>query len=131
MIPIRPRRRSNWGGMAVSFAGDNRSTTAGARGNVTERERIARVLTMIDDWIGPQGVPAASAAVWRRGELVATHAAGEATPGNPADDETIFALASVTKPVTAAVVMSLVEEGAISLDESAVRFVPEFGSGPL
>lgn len=103
----------------------------GATTQVTEQERIARVLTMIDDWIGPQGVPAASAAVWRRGELVATHAAGEATPGNPADDETIFALASVTKPVTAAVVMTLVEEGAISLDESAVRFVPEFGSGPL
>jgi beta-lactamase class C len=97
---------------------------------VTERERIERVLTMIDGWIGPQGVNAASAAVWRRGELAAARAAGEAMPATPAETDTIFALASVTKPITAAVVLSLVEEGTIGLDESVVRFVPEFGSGP-
>lgn len=95
-----------------------------------ERVRIERVLDQLENWIGPQGVTGAVAAVWRRGELVAVRAAGEAYPGTPAEPDTIFALASVTKPVTAAVVMSLVEEGLIALDESVVRFVPEFGSGP-
>ena len=61
---------------------------------------------------------------------MAVHAAGEAYPGTPVTPRTIFGLASVTKPVTAAVVMSMVEEGLIALDESVVRFVPEFGAGP-
>jgi beta-lactamase class C len=38
----------------------------------------------------------------------------------------MFALASVTKPVTATVVMTLVEEGAVALDEPVYRFIPEF-----
>jgi CubicO group peptidase (beta-lactamase class C family) len=97
---------------------------------VSEREKIGRVLEQLDNWIGPQGVNGACAAVWRGGELVAVHATGEAIPGTPVTSTTIFGLASVTKPVTAAVVMSMVEEGLVALDESVVRFVPEFGIGP-
>src|SRR5829696_8529459 len=85
---------------------------------VAERERIGRVLEQLDNWIGPQGVNGACAAVWRGGELVATHAAGEAYPGTPVEPDTLFALASVTKPVAAAAVHSMVEEGLIALDES-------------
>jgi len=40
----------------------------------------------------------------------------------------MFALASVTKPITAAVVMTLVEEGALALDEPIYRFIPEFST---
>lgn len=97
---------------------------------MSEATRIERALALIDGWIEPRGVTGAGAAVWRRGELVAERYAGEAQPGVPVDDRTMFALASVTKPVTAAVVMSLVEEGRVSLDETVARFVPEFGSGP-
>lgn len=97
---------------------------------MTRRSNIERVLQQLDDWIGPQGVNGACAAVWHKGELAAVHAAGEAYPGTPVSDHTIFALASVTKPVTAATVQALVEEGLVALDESVVRFVPEFGSGP-
>ncbi len=89
--------------------------------------RFATALQQIDAWIGPQGVPGAGAAIWHRGHIVAEHYAGEAQPGIPVDEQTRFALASVTKPVTAAVVMTLVEDGALTLDEPVVRFVPEFG----
>ncbi|MGI8477221.1 MAG: serine hydrolase domain-containing protein [Thermomicrobiales bacterium] len=89
-----------------------------------------RALELIDGWIAPQGVVGAAAVVWSRGGIVAERYAGEARPGVPVTAETMFALASVTKPVAAAVVMSLVEEGLVSLDESVVRFVPEFASGP-
>jgi len=97
---------------------------------VSERVRIERALQQLDNWIGPQGVGGASAAVWRGGELKATYVVGEAQFGIPVTPETMFGLASVTKPVTAATVMSMVEEGLIALDESVVRFVPEFGAGP-
>ena len=88
--------------------------------------RVERALAQIDGWIVDSGVTAAAAAVWHRGEVIAERYAGEVRPGVPVDDRTLFALASVTKPVTAAVAMSLVDEGLIGLDEPVTRFVPEF-----
>src|SRR5262245_60541445 len=90
--------------------------------------RMDDALRLIDEWIGPQGVNGAAAVVWRGGEIAAERYAGEARPGVPVNEGTIFALASVTKPVTAAVVMSLVDEGRVALDESIYRFVPEFAA---
>jgi beta-lactamase class C len=97
---------------------------------MSEQAKIERALDQIDGWIDSRGVNGAGAAVWRRGEVVAERYAGEAQPGAAVDQRTMFALASVTKPITAATVMSLVEEGLVSLDETVARFVPEFGSGP-
>ena len=41
--------------------------------------------------------------------------------------DTIFAIASMTKPITAVAVMQLVEAGKVSLDEPAVTYLPELG----
>jgi beta-lactamase class C len=95
---------------------------------MTQRTRFDEALGQIDGWIGPQGVNGAAAVVWHGGEIAAERYAGEARPGVPVDGRTIFALASVTKPVTAATVMTLVEEGLLALDESVYRFVPEFAA---
>jgi beta-lactamase class C len=54
--------------------------------------------------------------------------AGDASPGHSVTENTLFGLASVSKPVTAALVMCLVDDGRVSLEEPIVRFVPEFGS---
>lgn len=102
----------------------------GSAAVATDRTEIERVLAQIDAWIGPNGVPGAAAVVWRGGSIVAERYAGEAQPGIPVGPDTLFGLASVTKPVTAATVLSLVEAGAIGLDESVARYVAEFASGP-
>ena len=91
---------------------------------------IDQALDLIEEWIGPHGVAGAGAAVWHRGQIVTERYAGEARPGVPVDEATLFALASVTKPVTATVLMMLVERGLVSLDESVNRIVPEFAAGP-
>ena len=74
----------------------------------------------------PVSVPPSGAAArsWRS----ATRARRE--PGVPVTSETLFPLASVTKPVSAATFMTLVDEGAISLDEPVGRLLPEFRAGP-
>ena len=87
-------------------------------------------LAQVDDWLQPRGVAGVGAAVWHGGEIVAEHYAGEAAPGRSVDDRTLFALASVSKPITAATVMSLVDEGAVALDDAAARIVPVFAEGP-
>jgi CubicO group peptidase (beta-lactamase class C family) len=96
----------------------------------TSTQLMAQALSQIDEWVGAHGVPGVGAAVWSGGEIVADRYAGEARPGTPVASETLFALASVTKPVTAATFMTLVDDGAISLDEPVGRLIPEFRAGP-
>jgi CubicO group peptidase (beta-lactamase class C family) len=43
--------------------------------------------------------------------------------------EPVFLLASITKPMTAAAVMTLVDAGQLSLDDTVTRFFPEFNGG--
>ena len=47
--------------------------------------------------------------------------------GAPVEPDTIFLVASVTKPVTATAAMLLVERGKICLDEPVSAIIPEFG----
>ena len=44
--------------------------------------------------------------------------------------DSLFFLASVTKPIFATAFMQLVESGAISLDAPIVRYIPEFANAP-
>lgn len=91
---------------------------------------VVQALSQVDEWVGRHGVPGVGAAVWSGGEIVAERYAGEARPGVPVTHETLFPLASVTKPISAATFMALVDDGAISLDEPVGRLLPEFRAGP-
>jgi CubicO group peptidase (beta-lactamase class C family) len=90
--------------------------------------QFASALSQIDVWVDEGVVPGAAVAVWRRGLLVGQHYAGEATPGVPVSADTLFGLASVSKPITAAAVIAAVERGDLELDAPLSVFVPEFGS---
>ncbi len=48
------------------------------------------------------------------------------TAGSP---HAIFLIASITKPMTAAAVMTLVDKGELALDDPVMRYIPEFGEG--
>ena len=72
-------------------------------------------------------IPGASVAVLRRDTLV--HLAGYgatnlATP-TPVEPQTIFQIASLTKPFTAMAVLLLVDEGKLKLDDTASRYLPK------
>lgn len=87
--------------------------------------RFESALALIDEWILPRGPAGVGAAVWSRGEIVAVRYAGFARPNVPVSPDTLFAMASVTKPVAATTVMTLVDRGLVSLDEPVSRLVPE------
>ncbi|RBY79541.1 serine hydrolase [Geodermatophilus sp. TF02-6] len=71
-------------------------------------------------------VPGAAWWVARDGE-VARGAAGTHTPGgdDPVRPDTVFRIASTTKPVVAAAVMALVDEGRLGLDDPVDTLLPE------
>ena len=64
--------------------------------------------------------------IWRRGEMhvdvIGSMAAGSAAPMTP---ETIFRIASLTKPIIAAAAMILVEECRLRLDDPVGPWLPE------
>ncbi|OBI81271.1 serine hydrolase [Mycobacterium sp. E740] len=65
--------------------------------------------------------------VWRAGEVLQVNELGhrDVDAGLPMQRDTIFRIASMTKPVTVAAAMSLVEEGRFALDDPVVGWLPE------
>lgn len=90
--------------------------------------KLGEPLTVLDEWVADGVVQGAGAAIWHDGGVVATHETGDAREGHPVSEETLFALASVSKPLTAAAVMHAVSAGDLELDLPVSAVVPEFGS---
>jgi beta-lactamase class C len=95
-------------------------------------DRLRRAFALLAEWTGSGVVPGAGAIVTRSGRMAGEAYAGVADKrtGRAAAAETIWSLASVTKPFTAAAVMLLVEDGRLSLDEPLHHMVPEFLDAP-
>jgi CubicO group peptidase (beta-lactamase class C family) len=74
-------------------------------------------------------MPGLVSLVSRRGEVhvevIGTKAAGSS---DPMRRDTLFRIASMSKPVTAAAAMILVDEGKLQLDESVERLLPELAN---
>ncbi|TVR20960.1 MAG: class A beta-lactamase-related serine hydrolase [Ilumatobacter sp.] len=80
------------------------------------------------------GSPAFSAAVMVNGELVRATGAGERRPGEPGSvtADTRFRVASISKIITAVVLLQLVDDGVIALDEPiGARLAEGLGLGPV
>jgi CubicO group peptidase (beta-lactamase class C family) len=88
--------------------------------------RLADAAALMDRQYAAGLTPMAVALVARHGKLVWTHAVGDARPGGPpVTIDSVFPMASQTKPMTAAVIMALAERGMIGLTESASLTLPE------
>ncbi|EUA49801.1 beta-lactamase family protein [Mycobacterium xenopi 4042] len=66
--------------------------------------------------------------VWRHGKILQVNEIGyrDVDAGLPMQRDTIFRVASMTKPVTVAAAMSLVDEGKLALRDPITRWLPEF-----
>ena len=80
-------------------------------------EQAAKVMT---DWIADGRVQGASILVTQGGRQFARNF------GTAKGTEPVFLLASITKPITAAAVLTLVDAGQLSLDDKAAKFFPAF-----
>ena len=68
--------------------------------------------------------------VWQRGEVLQVNEIGcrDVDAGLPMQRDTLFRIASMTKPVTVAAVMSLVDEGKVTLKDPVARWAPELAN---
>jgi CubicO group peptidase (beta-lactamase class C family) len=87
---------------------------------------LGRLHDVMAGYVERGEVPGIVTLVSRRGEThveaIGTKAAGGT---DPMRRDTIFRISSMTKPITAASTMVLVEEGKVRLDEPVDRFLPE------
>ncbi len=94
-------------------------------------ERLQRAHRFLDEAVEAGKIPGAVLLVARHGTPLAAHVVGNLrlTPDSPPiRPDTIFLIASITKPVVVSAVMLLVERGLLLLDDPAAAYVPEFGN---
>jgi CubicO group peptidase (beta-lactamase class C family) len=90
------------------------------------KTRLARMHDVMSDHVARGQVPGLVALISRRGETHVDAIGMKAVGGRePMQRDTIFRIASMSKPVTAAAAMILVEEAKLRLDDPVDRWLPE------
>lgn len=86
-----------------------------------------RIWAVLDEQVAGGRIPGCVAAVRIGGESE-IHASGRTAIGDgavPMIDDTLFRIASVSKPIGAALTLALIEDGAFGLDDEIRRWLPE------
>jgi CubicO group peptidase (beta-lactamase class C family) len=86
-----------------------------------------KIDTVVTDALTRSGVPSASIAVVKDGQIVYVKAYGDAKlePKTPASMEMRYSIGSISKQFTAAAILLLQEEGKLSLDDKVAKYVPD------
>ncbi len=87
-------------------------------------EKIDKVA---NDALARTGVPSASVAIVKDGQVVYVKAYGDARldPKTPATPEMRYSIGSISKQFTAAAILLLQEQGKLSLDDKVAKFIPD------
>ncbi|MBJ9916905.1 beta-lactamase family protein [Burkholderia cenocepacia] len=104
------------------------SSPASSLQSSTDRALAERLDAVLSRQLDTQRLVGAVVLVARDGELVYRRAAGFADRESrtPMREDTLFRLASVTKPIVSAAAMALVAQRKLSLDDDVTRWLPEF-----
>lgn len=103
-------------------------TVADAPGAGYDPAALRRAFGLLEGWVAGGVVPGAAALVAHRGAIVGEAYLGVRRRGGaePVTAGTVWAVASITKPFTAAAVMLCAERGLLALDEPLGALIPEF-----
>lgn len=81
---------------------------------------------MIESLMAKRKIPGLALAVVEQGKVIFAKGYGQANLelGVPVTPDTVFDLASITKPITASCLMLLVQESKVGLDDPVAKYVP-------
>jgi CubicO group peptidase (beta-lactamase class C family) len=93
-----------------------------------ETNRTDPIAVAIGSIVHAGGLSGAATLVWRNGRVVQSTCVGwrDVEAGLPLTRDTIFRIASMTKPITSAAALMLHEEGRFALEDPITRWAPEF-----
>ena len=91
-------------------------------------ERLQRITQMIQRRIAAGEMAGAVTIVARKGKIVHLDAQGvlDLESKKPVAKDSMFRVASMTKPVTGLAIMMMIEEGKVRLNDPVSRYIPEF-----
>jgi len=87
--------------------------------------RLQRAAAVAEEAVHNGPYPSAVIAVANAETTILTHTVSHPERA-PAREDSIFLLASITKPIVATAIMRLVEEGRLLLSDPIVQYIPEF-----
>ena len=103
-----------------------------ASGNISgfDPEALARVPGALGGVIESGDLSGAVTLIWRKGEIaqVTTQGQRDIAAGKPMQRDTLFRIASMTKPITSVAALMLLEEGKFKLDDPITKWAPEFAN---
>ena len=91
-------------------------------------ERLARITPFFQKKVDDNKIAGAQMLVARKGQIVHFSSVGfqDIESRKPLDENTLFRIYSMTKPVTAVAMMMLYEEGKFQLTDPLYKYIPEF-----
>jgi CubicO group peptidase (beta-lactamase class C family) len=94
----------------------------------SRRSPLDGITAVVQKHIDAGTIPGAVVLVAREGQIVywEAHGVRDDPTSKRLQRDTVFWVASLTKPLVAAAVMMMVEEGKVRLDDPVSRFIPEF-----
>lgn len=96
-------------------------------------DRLAQIGPQMQQFVDRKQISGAVTLVAYRGQVIHLEAVGAADleHDRPMRRDTIFCIASMTKPVTATAVMILQDEGKLSIDDPVAKYIPAFADVAL
>lgn len=115
------------GTLAAPAAAQDAQGVAGMKLEGFAPERLARIAPAMLREIENGAFPGAVTLIARRGEIVHFEAHGhlDAAKSKPMQKDSLFRLASMTKAITTAAAMMLVEQGVIKISDPVTAYLPE------
>ncbi|MGH9324559.1 MAG: serine hydrolase domain-containing protein, partial [Vicinamibacteria bacterium] len=116
--------------LSVLFAACAPETAQEVAPKPSSEAQVRGIHAFLESAVSEGRVAGAVALVARGSELLSLEAVGMADreAGRPMEENTLFRIASMSKPITSVAVMMLFEEGGFALDDPASKFIPELSS---
>lgn len=95
--------------------------------------KLDELRAMVRGYVDSKRTPGIYFGVAQQGEIVFEEAYGIADIANqkPFTKDTVLLIASLSKPIAATAIMTLVDEGKLSLDDPVSKYLPAFGNCKL
>ena len=92
--------------------------------------RIVGARAILQTSVDTGDTPGIVSLIWHRDEVMQIHAVGlrDIEHQLPMERSTIFAIASMSKPVTVVAALTLIEQGKMKLEDRITRWAPEFAN---
>jgi len=120
-------RQFAFAAMAVLFAGQAPAADKSDAVQGMSKARMARIAPAMQEQVAKNMFPGAVTLIARRGKVVHFEAHGfqDSAKSKPMTTDSLFRLASMTKPIVTVAAMMLVEQGKLKLNDPVAVWLPE------